>query len=173
MIIHLLNQNHSLDTLHEQNVAENFKNEVINVFFQREIDNSSQTEILRNHTFLAPYGYFNSPEKFAFELANHYSSLKIDVDDEFSAKIDTLQVIYRSSDYLSAYSATIARKDPSALIPTLIHDPMYTYLIPHSPQKSNSTKKQVTKNFMNLPRKIETIAKTNLSTFSPHKALKY
>ena len=114
MIIHLLNQNHSLDTFHVQRIsnAENFKYEVINVFTQRELDISSQTESSKNDTFLAPHGHFNNLENFAHKVANQYSSMKFGVDDEFSAKMDTLQVTDATSDYLFSYSETIARKIP-------------------------------------------------------------
>ena len=46
----------------------------------------------------------------------------LDNDDEFSAKKDTVQINYASSDYLPSYSATIPQKDPSAMMPIFIHE---------------------------------------------------
>ena len=62
------------------------KNEVNNVFTQTEFDNSSENGISTNPTFLASHGYFSNPEKISPKPANHYSSLKFNVDDEFSPK---------------------------------------------------------------------------------------
>ena len=47
-----------METFHQQNNidAEIFKNEVINVFFETELDNSSETENSPNKLFLAPHG---------------------------------------------------------------------------------------------------------------------
>ena len=51
--------------------------------------------------------------------------------DNLSAEIDTLQVKYASSVYLSTYSATFCRKDPSALMPSLVYDSISTQLFPY------------------------------------------
>ena len=69
--------------------AEKFKNENINVFTRTEFEKSSDTQISANQSFLAQYGLFSYPGDFAHKTATHNSSLKFDVDDEFSAKNDT------------------------------------------------------------------------------------
>ena len=53
MLVHLLNQNHSPDTIHEHQITDSkkFKNEVINVFTQTDYYNSSGNEISKNHNF--------------------------------------------------------------------------------------------------------------------------
>ena len=111
--------------------AEKFKKEVIIVFTQSEFHVTSGTENFPNHNYLSPPGYFDYAEILAHEPSRHYSSLKFDNDDEFSAENETLQVNYASSDYFSSYSATLQRKDPSALMPKLNGGPMSTYPTPH------------------------------------------
>ena len=107
-----LNRNRTLDTFHDHKntETEKFKKEVINVFNQTASDNPSETETSTNHTFLAPQDYSSSAEHFAHKPPTQDSSLKSDVDDEFSLKNDTLQVNYAPSDYLSSHSETISRK---------------------------------------------------------------
>ena len=63
VITQFLNQKFSLDSFYEQKSsdAEKFRTEVINVFTQTEIDNSSETVIPTKNTFLAPLGYFSNP----------------------------------------------------------------------------------------------------------------
>ena len=105
-----------MDTFHDHKHAdaEKFNNEVINAFTQTELTNSSETEVSTNLSFLDPHGFFRNLGNFAHKPAIHLCSLRCDVDDEFSEKSDTLQVNYASSDYISAYSVTLRRKDPSA-----------------------------------------------------------
>ena len=88
MIFHLLNGNLSLDTADEQknSDAEIIQYEVINAFTQTDFNKSSETEASTNHTFSALRGSFTNPEIFAHRPVTHYFSLKLDVDDEYSAK---------------------------------------------------------------------------------------
>ena len=58
-----------------------------------------ETEI-STHSISAPRGYFSKPEIFEHIPTIHYSSLKFDAVDEFSARNDTLQIDYQSSAYL-------------------------------------------------------------------------
>ena len=91
----LVNQNLSLDTLHEQNNtdAEKLKNEVNNIFTQTEFHNSSETEVSPKRNFLAPHECFSDAEHFPHKSAAYYSPMKLDAVDEFSSKIVTLQVV--------------------------------------------------------------------------------
>ena len=100
LLSQFLNQNRSLDILHEPNVAdaEKLKNEVVNVFTQTEFDKSSETEVSENHNFSATHGYFGIPENFRHNSATFLSSPKLDADDEVSPKTETLQIKYESSD---------------------------------------------------------------------------
>ena len=132
---------HSLDTFQEQKIeAQKFKNGVMKIFTQTECDISSETEFSTNHTSLAFDVYFSNPEDFVYKSATHCSSLNLLDDDAFPAKNERLQVNYASSEYLSSYSATVPRKDSSAMIPKIIHDLGWTYSTPqngwHSPQKN-------------------------------------
>ena len=128
LLIHFYNQNQSLDTFHEQENtdAEKFKNEVINVFTQKEFDSYSKSEISTNHTFLAPHGYFSNLENFAHKAAAHYSLLKFDIDDEFSAKIDTLRVNHASSECFTYFLQLFLGKIP--LQGCLFFLPIQSYL---------------------------------------------
>ena len=73
-IFHILNQNHWLDTFHDIKIpiAENFKNEIINVFTETEFDNSSESGTSTNQTFLAPHGHFGNSENFLQKPATHF-----------------------------------------------------------------------------------------------------
>ena len=131
--------------MHEQKItdAENISTEVINVFSQTEFDNPSENEVSPERIFLAPRGNFINPGNVSHEPATSYSSLNFAAVDEFSSKNDTLQVNYASSDYLSSYSATLPRQDPSAIMTKHIHGPISPYpMIPHhnrhSPQKKTT-----------------------------------
>ena len=94
--LHLLNRNHSLDTLNDQvnSHAEKLRNEVIGVFTQTEFENSSETEFSPKLKFLAHQRYLSSPQNFP--NLQVFLPLKFDADDECSAKNDTLNVNYAS-----------------------------------------------------------------------------
>ena len=49
--------------------------------------------------------------------------MKFDAGDEFSARNDTLQVNYASSEYLSSSAAQLPRQNPSEMMNKLLHDP--------------------------------------------------
>ena len=131
--IHLVNQNPSLSTFHEQNKtdAEKIENEVNIVFTETKFQKSSEIEISPNHKFLAPHGYFSNPELFGHKPVTYYFSLIFDADVEFSAKDTMLQVNYASSDYLFSYSANSPRKDRSAVMLEFNNDPISGYPVPH------------------------------------------
>ena len=94
VLLHLLNQKHSLHAFHDQNNfdAEKLSNEVINVFIRANINNSPDNEVSPKHNCIASHIYFSSPRNFSFKSSTYYSSLKFDADGEFSSKNDTLQV---------------------------------------------------------------------------------
>ena len=54
-IIHILNENFSLDTIDEQKNSEKCNDKVINVFTLLEFGNSTEIENFTNYTFLAPH----------------------------------------------------------------------------------------------------------------------
>ena len=71
--------------------------------------------------------------------------MKFDAGDEFSAKNDTLQVNYASSEYLPSYAAQLPHQNSSEMMKKILHDPIQSYFsIPHpgwhSPQKNKPEK---------------------------------
>ena len=94
LLIHLLIENRSLDTIHEQKStdAEEFKKAITNIFIQTEFDKSIETDFSTNHTFLGPLGCYSNIKIFAYKAVTQYFPLKFDIVDEISAKNDTLQV---------------------------------------------------------------------------------
>ena len=97
---------------------------MINLFPEIEFENSSEYEVSPNHNFLASHGFFSNPQIYAQKFATYYSSPKFDADDELSGKNETIQVNSASSGDLSSYSAALPRKDPPAMIPKNIEDPI-------------------------------------------------
>ena len=147
LLLHLLHQNHLLDTIHgEYKIdAEKFKKKVIIVFTQIDFNNSSENGVFSNRNFLTYHAYFSNPEKFEHKTATFYSLLELDVDDEFSAQNETLQINYASSDYPTSWSATLPRTDAPAMLKKFNHDPIrinltFAHNDFHSPQKNETTK---------------------------------
>ena len=176
--VHPLKQVHLLHAFqgHNNSDAEKFKNDFIKNFTQTEFEKSLETKISANHILLAPHGFFSTPENLTHKPASQCSSSKFDVDDELSAKTETMHVNFTSPDYLSCYSATNPRENPSEKMPKRTHASISTYIFPqkvwHSPEKKLA-KKSFTKYFKKLPPKIKTIPKTIKFTFIRHRTLQY
>ena len=159
LLLHLLNQSHSLDPFQEQNKtdAETLKKKEIDVFTQTEFANSSRTEVSPNHNFGAAQRYFGNLESFAQKPATLLFS-ETSCWWRLISKKETLQVKYEFSDYLSSYSTNLPRKNPPALMIKFGHNPFRTYpmiLEIHGiSQKKQTYKRVFNQTFQKLPRKI-------------------
>ena len=129
LLLHVMNQDHSLNTFSNlnNNDAERLKRRSENVLTQTEFDTSSEPEVSPKH------GYSKNPENLSSQPATHYSHLKFDADGEFSSvQKDTLHFNYAQSAYISFYTGTRPRQDPSVILTNFIHDPIQSFLkIPH------------------------------------------
>ena len=94
LLLHLTNQNHSLNISNDQNDtdAEKItKKKVFNVLTKTELDTFSSTEVSPEQILSAPHEYLGSPENFLNQPETHYSSSKFDANDElFFLKNETL-----------------------------------------------------------------------------------
>ena len=176
LLFHFLNQNHSLVKFLDQinHDAEKLMKHVLNVVTQTDFELLPRIWTFPESKCLRLSWYFGKLEKFINKFTSYYSSLRFDADDEYSAKIEMLQVSYASSEY--SCSATVPHKYPPTILPILIHFQIYLVIPYHNcnfPQKNNSTKKSFTQYFINNSRKNKMTQGKNLSTFIPHRTLKY
>ena len=88
--------------------------------------------------------------------------MQFDVDDEFSAKNDTLEVKYAFSDYISFYATTFPPQNISGILKKFTHESIesYSLILHHNGilhKKDKSSNKPFTKYFKNLLRKNKLI----------------
>ena len=74
--------------------------------------------------------FFINPEHFLKETETLSSSEAVDADAELSSvENDALHFNYAHIDYISSYTATLPRRDPSALMTKIFHDPLQSYVL--------------------------------------------
>ena len=111
LLLHLINHDHPLKTFKDQINAdaegEEMNKKWLNFFTETEIDTSSETEISPK------LRYFSNPKIFLNQPATQFSTLKTDADEISCVQKDTFEVNYARSDYLSTYTASLPRQNPS------------------------------------------------------------